>query len=383
MYQKRFAWTSLVQAAKMYESIPNASVKHNIIISGAEKWISWLVLLKIGSLSPLIVRGSAGGSTGKMEEIKDYSKFREKILSTRQEPLRATGIQILQVNSGYSCNMACRHCHVEAGPNRPEMMDSGTINEVLRVLNENRIGVLDITGGAPELNPGFRFLVKEARHIGCHVISRSNLTIFFEKGMEDLFDFYERNGVELIASLPYYREAEVDAVRGPGTFRKSMEALSKLNSLGYGKVLSGKKLHLVYNPHGAFLPPSQASMEEVYRKELKRSFDLDFNSLYSFANMPIGRFRNFLIRLGYYNGYMKGLYAAFNSQTLAGIMCRSQVNVGWNGVLYDCDFNQMLGCRIPDPYPNTIRDFDYNRLAEREITVDDHCYGCTAGQGST
>jgi radical SAM/Cys-rich protein len=318
-----------------------------------------------------------------MEEIKGYMKFREKILATRQAPLHATGIEVLQVNLGYSCNMACYHCHVKAGPDRPEMMDSENICEVLRVLDTNGIGVLDITGGAPELNPWFKYLIEQARHIGCHVISRSNLTIFFGKGMEDLFDFYDRNNIELIASLPYYREAEVDAVRGTGTFRMSIEALRKLNGLGYGKTLEEKKLNLVYNPHGAFLPPLQSLIEEEYRKELMDNFGINFNSLYSFANMPVGRFREFLIRSEYYDGYMKGLHDAFNPQTLPGVMCRSQVNVSWDGVLYDCDFNQMLGCRISDNYPFTIKDFDYSRLSEREIAVDDHCYGCTAGQGST
>jgi len=309
--------------------------------------------------------------------------FKEKILTVRSEPLHASAIDILQVNLGYQCNMACKHCHVQAGPARKEMMDREKIDDVLRVLSENSARVLDITGGAPELNPEFRYLVEQARHIGCHVIARSNLTIFFASGMEDLFDFYSQNNIEIIASLPYHSEAEVDKVRGNGTFRMSISALQKLNSLGYGMDTPGKKLNLVYNPQGAFLPPSQVTLEDEYRRELKRRFDISFHSLYTFANMPIGRFREFLIRSGNFEKYIKKLIDAFNPETLSGIMCRHLVNVGWDGTLYDCDFNQMIGIRVLDGYPHTIRDFDHRLLAERQIAVDDHCYGCTAGQGST
>jgi radical SAM/Cys-rich protein len=279
--------------------------------------------------------------------------------------------------------MACKHCHVQAGPARKEMMDREKVDDVLSILSENSIRVLDITGGAPELNPEFRYLVEQAKHIGCHVMARSNLTIFFAGGMEDLFDFYSQNNVEIIASLPYFSEAEVDKVRGNGTFRMSISALQKLNSLGYGMNTPGKKLNLVYNPQGAFLPPSQVTLEDEYRRELKRRFDISFHSLYTFANMPIGRFREFLIRSGNFEKYIKRLMDAFNPETLPGIMCRHLVNVGWDGTLYDCDFNQMIGLRVLDGYPRTIRDFDHRLLAERQIAVDNHCYGCTAGQGST
>ena len=309
--------------------------------------------------------------------------FKEKILTVRSGPLHASGIDILQVNLGYQCNMTCKHCHVQAGPARKEMMDREKIEDVLRVLSENSIRVLDITGGAPELNSEFRYLIEQARHIGCHVIARSNLTIFYVTGMEDLFDFYSENNVEIIASLPYYSEAEVNKVRGNGTFRMSISALQKLNSLGYGMNTSGKKLNLVYNPQGAFLPPSQATLEDEYRRELKRRFDISFHSLYTFANMPIGRFREFLLRSGNFDKYINKLRDAFNPETLSGIMCRHLVNVGWDGTLYDCDFNQMIGLRLLDGSPGTIRDFDHRLLAERQIAVDDHCYGCTAGQGST
>jgi radical SAM/Cys-rich protein len=306
--------------------------------------------------------------------------FEEQILTVRTEPLHASGIDILQVNMGYKCNMACKHCHVQAGPAREEMMDIRTVEQVLSVLRENRIMTLDVTGGAPELNPCFRYLVEGARHAGCHVIARSNLTIFYEPGMEDLFDFYSRNNVEIIASLPYYRETDVDKVRGNGAFRKSIDSLRQLNRMGYG---DNKMLNLVFNPAGAFLPPSQSAMEKEYREELKRNFDISFHSLYTFANIPIGRFREFLIRSNNYDKYLKKLSEAFNPETLQGIMCRHLVNVGWDGTLYDCDFNQMAGLRVSDGYPRSIRDFDYHLLAGRRIAVDDHCFGCTAGKGST
>ena len=282
--------------------------------------------------------------------------FRDKILTVQSGPLYASGIDILQVNLGYACNMSCKHCHVSAGPARKEMMDQQSIEEVLKVLDENSIKLLDITGGAPELNPGFRYLVEQAKHIGCHVIARSNLTIFLENGMEDLFDFYSRNNVEIIASLPYHNEAGVDRVRGSGAFLKSISALQRLNSLGYG--MDTKKLNLVYNPQGAFLPPSQTTLEDEYRKELKRKYDISFHSLYTFANMPIGRFREFLVRSGNFSRYMEKLSDAFNPETLSGIMCRRLVNVGWDGTLYDCDFNQMIGLRVLDgisPYSQGFR----------------------------
>ena len=309
--------------------------------------------------------------------------FKDKILAVRSEPLHASGIDILQVNLGYKCNMACRHCHVQAGPHRDEMMDAQNIEEILRVLAENRIKSLDITGGAPELNPWFRHLVEQARLIDCHVIARSNLTIFFEDGMEDLFDFYGRNNVEIIASLPYHKEANADRIRGNGSFLKSVHALQKLNSLGYGQDPHVKKLNLVYNPGGAFLPAAQSALEGEYRMELQNKFAISFHSLYTFANMPIGRFREFLMRSENFDTYIKKLKDAFNPETLSGIMCRHLISVGWDGTLYDCDFNQMIGLRVLDGYPRTLKDFDRHLLAKRQIAVDDHCYGCAAGQGST
>lgn len=309
-------------------------------------------------------------------------KFKDRIQSIQGQPLRAEGIDILQVNIGYKCNMACKHCHVGAGPDKNQEMDRETVETVLNVLRENDINCLDITGGAPELNPHFRYLVGKASHSGKHVIVRTNLTIFFEEGMEDLAEFYSMNSVEIIASLPYYTESEVDRVRGKGAFEKSIRALKKLNSLGYAGGSSDKKLNLVYNPSGTFLAPSQRTLEDDYKRELRKRFGITFNGLYTFANMPIGRFREYLIVSKNLEKYMDKLEDAFNPLTLEGLMCRRLISIGWNGILYDCDFNQILGLTLDRDCPS-IKDFDYLRLSERLITLSEHCYGCTAGQGST
>lgn len=308
------------------------------------------------------------------------TRFVEKVRSLDPEPLRAIGIKALQVNLGFQCNMACRHCHVSAGPARPEVMDRGIIDDVLKVLQKNPIDMLDVTGGAPELNPAFRYLVAEARKAGKRVIVRTNLTIFFEPGMEDLPEFYEEQGVELIASLPCYLEENVNAVRGRDAFHKSIEALRRLNARGFGNSLP---LSLVYNPGGPFLPPVQEALEADYKKELKTRYGISFTRLYTFTNMPIGRFRDSLIQRNELEKYTAMLASVFNPLTLGNIMCRSLVNVGWDGRLYDCDFNQAIGVTVSAGDSRTIRDFDYDKLLRRTIAVDEHCYGCTAGQGST
>ena len=308
--------------------------------------------------------------------------FEDKIAGLPEGSLTACEIEVLQVNLGYRCNMTCRHCHIGAGPHRSEEMGRDEVEKVLGILRGSRIRVLDVTGGAPELNPHFRYLVGEARGAGCHVVARTNLTIFCEAGMEDLYDFYDRNSVEVIASFPYYTEREVDRIRGEGTFRKSVEVVRKLNILGYGNGLSGKRLNLVYNPTGTFLSPPQGRLEEDYRRELRGSHGIFFDRLYAFTNMPIGRFRTHLERTGGLRKYIEKLAAAFNPHTLDGLMCRHLVSVGWQGTLYDCDFNQVLGLDL-DGGPRRLEEFDYESLARRRITVADHCYGCTAGQGST
>jgi radical SAM/Cys-rich protein len=309
--------------------------------------------------------------------------FGDKIRDVRSGPLTADDVRILQVNLGYRCNMSCRHCHVEAGPDRDRTMDEITACAVLAALQAGGLGTLDITGGAPEMSPYFRYFVEEATKTGCHVVDRTNLTIFFEEGMGYLPEFLSSRCVEVIASLPYYTENDVDRVRGRGTFEKCIRALQRLNSLGYGRADGGKKLNLVYNPGGAFLSPPQKVLEGDYRRELDRRYGISFDALYTFTNMPIGRFRQYLTRTGGLDRYMEKLARAFNPDAVPGLMCRHLVNVGWDGRLYDCDFNQLLGLALQPDRPQDIREFDPCRLAGRTITVGDHCYACTAGQGST
>lgn len=309
-------------------------------------------------------------------------KFKDRISSVQQQPLRANGVDILQVNLGYRCNMSCKHCHIDAGPGRVEEMDRETVDTVFDVLKKNDIGCLDITGGAPELNPHFRYLVEKAKVAGKRVIVRTNLTVLFEEGMADMAEFYSGNSVELIASLPYYTENEVDRVRGNGAFEKSIKALKKLNSLGYTGGPSDKKLNLMYNPCGIFLAPSQGTLEDDYKREMMKRFGITFSGLYALTNMPVGRFRQHLVRSKNLERYMDKLEGAFNTLTLEGLMCRHLVSVGWDGTLYDCDFNQCLGLPV-NVKSSRIEDFDCASLGRREIVVGDHCYGCTAGQGST
>ena len=311
------------------------------------------------------------------------TQFDQKLLSVNSLPLQALELKILQVNLGYRCNMACKHCHVAGSPARSEVMEPKTVEQVLRVFLENPFETLDLTGGAPELNPAFRGLVSRARKAGRHVVARTNLTIFFEEGMADLPEFYRDHNVDLIASLHYYLEDGVDRVRGSGAFKKSIEALKRLNSLGYGAESSGLDLSLVYNPQGMFLAPAQGTLEIEYKRELKERFGISFNHLYTFSNMPIGRFREFLARTNNLDKYREMLARAFNPLTLDNIMCRHLVNVRWDGKIHDCDFNQVLDIATTSPSSGQISEFDYAALSRRTIAVDDHCFGCTAGQGSS
>lgn len=309
------------------------------------------------------------------------TKFSAKIFESQSDPLTALEIATLQVNVGYRCNLACKHCHVGGGPNRTEMMDKDTVDAVLSSLANSGIGTIDITGGAPELNPRFRHLVTESRKLGKHVIARTNLAIFYDDGMQDLPEFFHDHAVEVVASLPYYKEDNVDRVRGSGTFKKCIAVLQRFNGLGYGS--GGRTLNLVYNPPGAFLAPDQKVLEFEYKKELKDRFQISFDRLYSFTNMPIGRFRNFLVRTGNLECYANKLAAAFNPATLGNIMCRHLISVGWDGRLFDCDFNQVLGLTVTPGVPAHIRDFDLSALIHRTIETGDHCFGCTAGAGSS
>ncbi len=298
-------------------------------------------------------------------------------------PLRADGIATLQVNLGKKCNQACNHCHVEAGPNRTEMMGEAVMERCLALLEGERIPVLDITGGAPELHPHYRMFVERARCIGAAVMTRCNLTILHEPGMEDLPAFWKAHNVAIVVSLPYFRRAEADAVRGKGVFEKSMEALRRLNGTGYGIEGSGLALNLVYNPAGAFLPGPQEAMERQFRAELHKSHGISFNRLLALTNMPIARFRDHLVRKNALDGYLQRLAGAFNPCAAENVMCRSMISVGWDGFLFDCDFNQMLGLRVNHGAPFHIDEWNRHALAKRQIVTGPHCYGCTAGQGSS
>ncbi|HEX7955940.1 MAG TPA: arsenosugar biosynthesis radical SAM (seleno)protein ArsS [Pyrinomonadaceae bacterium] len=307
--------------------------------------------------------------------------FDEK-LAAHGLSLRAAAVETLQVNVGKLCNQACKHCHVDAGPKRTEIMTAETAGQVLEALKRFRIPTLDITGGAPELNPSFRRLVAEARRAGAHVIVRHNLTVMFEPGQEDLPDFFREHGVEVVSSLPYFLEQQTDAQRGRGVFEKSVEALRRLNAAGYGRG-GGLTLNLVYNPVGAFLPPAQGAIERDFKRELSTRHGVTFDHLYTITNMPIRRFLEYLRRSGNEERYMRKLVEAFNPATVEGLMCRTLVSVDWTGRLYDCDFNQMLELGVAHGLPQTVADFDPARLAARPVVTGAHCFGCTAGAGSS
>jgi len=311
-------------------------------------------------------------------------------------PLTRSKLEILQVNLGYTCNLSCTHCHVNAGPKRTEQMDKSNIDLVIDILKQHKVQTLDLTGGAPELMPHFRYLVKAARELGVTVIDRCNLTILNEPGQEDLAQFLVDHQVEVVASLPCYSEDNVDAQRGKGVFESSIEGLKKLNQLGYGLPESNLSLNLVYNPGGAFLPPGQVELEAAYKEKLSAEHAISFNSLFTITNMPISRFGAVLLAQGEFNEYMNLLKDSYSPANLAGVMCLNTVSVDWQGNLYDCDFNQMLEMPLsgalstnevtidsttePRYHLTDLLDSDLNGLP---IKVADHCYGCTAGQGSS
>lgn len=320
-----------------------------------------------------------------LESLPDTSfpEFDQVLAKHRLAPLRASGIEVMQVNVGKVCNQTCGHCHVDAGPDRREAMSYETADSCLRVLAESDIPTLDITGGAPEMNPNFRRIVTEARKLGRRVIDRCNLTILLAPSFEDLPEFLAEHRVEIVASLPCYLEENCDRQRGDGVFRRSIEALRRLNSLGYGHANSDLTLTLVYNPTGPSLPPDQSKLEEAYRRELEGRYGVSFTRLFTITNMPISRFLDDLLRIGRYKEYMQMLIGSFNPATVEGVMCRSTLSVDWQGRLFDCDFNQMLNLEIDGTLPQNICDVDQlARLAERRIITGRHCFGCTAGMGS-
>lgn len=289
--------------------------------------------------------------------------------------------QTLQVNLGYLCNQRCLHCHVNAGPNRKEMMDEATLSLIVPVLKARAINTLDLTGGAPEMHSGFKTLVKEARTSGVHVIDRCNLTILSEPGYEGLAEFLAEQGVEVVASLPCYSMENVDKQRGEGVFDRSISGLQVLNSLGYGQKNGNLKLNLVFNPQGPSLPPGQQKLQADYKRELFSHFGIVFNELYAITNMPIKRFGSTLISKGQFQPYMRLLKDNFSAENLQGVMCRSLISVDWLGNLYDCDFNQQLDMPINNQL--TLADLLRTDPMHESIVVADHCFGCTAGQGSS
>jgi radical SAM/Cys-rich protein len=308
-----------------------------------------------------------------------------RLRKTRFPTIYREKLETLQINVGYRCNQACLHCHVNASPKRKEVMNWDTVNTVLTFLTQSPVENLDITGGAPELNPHFRELVVRARSLGKHVIDRCNLTIIEQPGQQDLVAFLAQNQVEVIASLPCYLEENVDKQRGEGVFQASIRGLQKLNAAGYGKADHGLILNLVYNPLGPYLPPEQCQLESDYKKELRAHYGIVFTNLYTLTNMPIARFGSTLVTKGEFDRYMKLLYEAYQEENLQGVMCRTLISVDYRGYVYDCDFNQML--RLPLAHgikPRThLRELLNQDVKGHLIRVADHCFGCTAGQGSS
>ncbi len=318
-----------------------------------------------------------------LEKQADIPSFSDTLAKAGVTPLRSGPVEIFQINIGKMCNQACGHCHVDAGPDRKEIMSRETMKQCLVALEKLEVQAVDITGGAPEMNPDFRWLVEALSAMGKHIIVRCNLTIITaNKKFNDLPEFFKRHKVEIASSLPFYNADRTDRQRGQGVFRDSITALQALNEAGYGKPDTGLILNLVYNPAGAFLPGNQEQMERDFKTELRRNFGIEFNKLFCITNMPISRYLEFLISSGNYERYMERLVSAFNPAAALNVMCRNTLSVGWDGYLYDCDFNQMLDLKLSNA-PNHISEFDQDALSDREIRVNQHCYGCTAGSGSS
>ncbi|PKV76232.1 arsenosugar biosynthesis radical SAM (seleno)protein ArsS [Pontibacter ramchanderi] len=318
-------------------------------------------------------------------EEGDFPHFGAKLQEHQLYPLQPTGTTILQVNVGKMCNQTCRHCHVDAGPDRKEIMTRATMQLCLDALAKSpQLTTVDLTGGAPEMNPDFRWFVEQLSGMGRQVIVRCNLTIILANPKyHDLPEFFKKHQVQVVSSLPYFSASRTDAQRGDGVFEKSIKALQMLNVVGYGQEGGGLELNLVYNPSGAFLPASQRSLEAEFKRRLLGAYGVVFNSLFCITNLPISRYLDYLIESGNYSSYMEKLVTAFNPEAAANVMCRNTISVGWDGALYDCDFNQMLELKVQPGTPQHIRDFDLGQLDQREIVLNQHCYGCTAGAGSS
>ncbi|MDH5598632.1 MAG: arsenosugar biosynthesis radical SAM protein ArsS [Cyclobacteriaceae bacterium] len=311
--------------------------------------------------------------------------FSDKIKGYNTPALKPSTLEIFQMNVGYMCNQTCKHCHVDAGPDRKEIMSRETMEQCMKIVENHRIPTIDITGGAPEMNPEFRWLVERATQAEVkEIIVRSNLTIITSNPKyNDLPVFFAKNRVRVVSSLPFYNAGKTDRQRGEGVFDKSIKALQLLNKEGYGVEGTGLILDLVYNPAGAFLPGNQSELERDFKKELKEQFDITFSNLLTITNLPISRFLEFLIRSENYEDYMESLVMAFNPATLDGVMCKNTISVGWDGYLFDCDFNQMLDLKVNEPKTNHVNNFNLDTLQNRKIVINQHCYGCTAGAGSS
>tara|TARA_R100001369_G_scaffold29172_4_gene52763 strand:- start:257920 stop:258981 length:1062 start_codon:yes stop_codon:yes gene_type:complete len=310
--------------------------------------------------------------------------FKDKIAETNHYPLKPKKLEILQLNLGYMCNQVCSHCHVDAGPDRKEIMTKETMEQCLEVIRSTGAHTLDLTGGAPEMNPNFRWFVEEASKAGIKdFIVRSNLTIILaNKKYHDLPEFFKKHKVHVASSLPFYKRDKTDKQRGSGVFDKSIKALQMLNAVGYAQEGTGLKLDLVYNPSGAFLPTNQAALEQDFKVALKEDFNIDFNSLFAITNLPISRFLEYLIASENYEDYMYALVEAYNPTAVENVMCTNTISISWDGWLYDCDFNQMLDLKVASKVKH-ISDYNEDLLNDRNIIISQHCYGCTAGAGSS
>lgn len=326
---------------------------------------------------------SAATQRARLHALPLARPFEDALADAGLYPLRPTRIEILQINVGRKCNQTCRHCHVDAGPDRTEMMPDAVVDRCLEIIEGTDIPVVDITGGAPELHRRWREIVSRATAAGKRVMNRCNLTITRLPNYAYLPAFFAEHRVEVVASLPHYRQKGTDTQRGDGVFEDSIAALRRLNELGYGHEGTGLVLNLVTNPVGTFLPGSQASLEADWKRQMRRLYGVEFNALYTITNMPISRFLEFLEETGALAEYMERLVTAFNPAAAAGVMCRNTLSVGWDGTLYDCDFNQMLEMPVDPRGPRTVFDFDLEALTGREVALGPHCFGCTAGAGSS
>jgi radical SAM/Cys-rich protein len=336
-------------------------------------------------MTSLLKRRSPLASTNYQQSLLENlplnnSDFSQRLANQGWEILQPAELEIFQINVGKLCNMTCRHCHVDASPDRKEIMTRETIDLCLRALDQTNAHTVDLTGGAPELNPNFRYLVDQCVARGKHVIDRCNLTVLLLPTMQDLPEWFAERGVEVVCSLPHYRQRNTDAQRGDGTFEKSIEALKRLNAAGYGKGDPKRQLTLMSNPVGAFLASGQAKLEQEWKAGLKKYHDVSFDRLITLNNMPISRFLEWLEASGNLQGYMELLVNSFNPGTIDGLMCRNTLSISWDGYLYDCDFNQMLDLKCES---NHIREFNLEKLAQRAIVTGRHCFGCTAGAGSS